>query len=209
MPIEITDEMIYAFAGEPEITATDAHAIRTGLAAALALVAPRHCEGLDEGDWPEADCGNHTPHPAHERDSLRELNATLVAEVNRLGTDLASSRRVLGYVAAEHSPSNHSDEEGLCGGCGDRYPCRTRRILDGQPVTPDQREVTAGYTCPDHPGPLDDAEGHVCRLRPVQCLCGADLGPPWDTMPHRRGTPGCREADPVPHIARKTFRVTP
>lgn len=36
--IEVTDEMIYAFAGEPEITATDAHAIRVGLAAVLALV---------------------------------------------------------------------------------------------------------------------------------------------------------------------------
>lgn len=36
--IEPTDEMIYAFAGEPEITATDAHAIRVGLAAVLAIV---------------------------------------------------------------------------------------------------------------------------------------------------------------------------
>jgi hypothetical protein len=35
---EPTDEMIYAFAGEPEITATDAHAIRVGLAAVLAIV---------------------------------------------------------------------------------------------------------------------------------------------------------------------------
>ncbi len=25
----------------------------------------KHCEGLDQGDWPEADCGNHTPHPPH------------------------------------------------------------------------------------------------------------------------------------------------
>ncbi|GAA2696394.1 hypothetical protein [Actinoplanes palleronii] len=37
--IEPTDEMIYAFAGEPEITATDAHAIRVGLAAALGTIA--------------------------------------------------------------------------------------------------------------------------------------------------------------------------
>lgn len=36
--IEPTDEMIYAFAGEPEITATDAHAIRVGLAAVIPLV---------------------------------------------------------------------------------------------------------------------------------------------------------------------------
>jgi hypothetical protein len=36
--IEVTDEMIYAFAGEPEITATDAHAISVGLAAVLAII---------------------------------------------------------------------------------------------------------------------------------------------------------------------------
>jgi hypothetical protein len=30
------------------------------------------------------------------------------------------------------------------------------------------REVLAGYDCPDHPGPLDDARDHVCRLRPVR-----------------------------------------
>jgi hypothetical protein len=23
------------------------------------------CEGLDQADWPEADCGCHTPHPSH------------------------------------------------------------------------------------------------------------------------------------------------
>lgn len=38
MTIEVTDRMIYAFAGEPEITATDAHAIRVGLTAVLAIV---------------------------------------------------------------------------------------------------------------------------------------------------------------------------
>jgi hypothetical protein len=41
--IEPTDEMIYAFAGEPEITATDAHAIRVGLAAVLAIVDRDRC----------------------------------------------------------------------------------------------------------------------------------------------------------------------
>ncbi len=40
--IEPTDEMVYAFAGEPEITGTDAHAISVGLAAVLAIV---------ERDW--------------------------------------------------------------------------------------------------------------------------------------------------------------
>jgi hypothetical protein len=36
--IEVTDEMVYAFAAEPEITATDAHAISVGLAAVFAIV---------------------------------------------------------------------------------------------------------------------------------------------------------------------------
>lgn len=27
-----------------------------------------------------------------------------------------------------------------------------------------------------------------------RCFCGADLGPPWDTTPHRIGTPGCQSA---------------
>jgi hypothetical protein len=36
--IEVTDEMIYAFAGESEITATDAYAIKAGLKAVLAIV---------------------------------------------------------------------------------------------------------------------------------------------------------------------------
>lgn len=36
---------------------------------------------------------------------------------------------------------------------------------------------------------------HDVRLRERdQCLCGADLGHPWDSIPHRRGTPGCRGA---------------
>ncbi len=38
MTIEVTDEMIYAFAGEPEITATDAHAIEVGLKSVLAII---------------------------------------------------------------------------------------------------------------------------------------------------------------------------
>jgi hypothetical protein len=44
--IEITDQLIYAFAGEPEITATDAHAIRVGLTAVLALVERDHVAPL-------------------------------------------------------------------------------------------------------------------------------------------------------------------
>lgn len=27
-----------------------------------------------------------------------------------------------------------------------------------------------------------------------RCLCGADLGHPWDKIPHAKGTPGCRYA---------------
>lgn len=29
------------------------------------------------------------------------------------------------------------------------------------------RELLKDYDCPDHPGPLDDARDHICRLRPV------------------------------------------
>jgi hypothetical protein len=42
MTFDITDEMVYAFAGEPEITATDAHAIKVGLAKVLAIVERDH-----------------------------------------------------------------------------------------------------------------------------------------------------------------------
>jgi hypothetical protein len=42
-----------------------------------------------------------------------------------------------------------------------------RAILDG-PEPEDAACLAApGYDCPDHPGPLDDARDHVCRLRPV------------------------------------------
>jgi hypothetical protein len=30
------------------------------------------------------------------------------------------------------------------------------------------RNVLAGYDCPDHPGPLDDARDHICRLSPLR-----------------------------------------
>lgn len=30
------------------------------------------------------------------------------------------------------------------------------------------------------------------RPRGEDCLCGADLGAPWDSVAHRRGTRGCR-----------------
>lgn len=29
------------------------------------------------------------------------------------------------------------------------------------------RTLPAGYDCPDHPGPLDDARNHICRVRPI------------------------------------------
>lgn len=41
-----------------------------------------------------------------------------------------------------------------------------------------------------------DPHGITCKGRVLSdpCLCGADLGPPWDSTPHQRGTPGCRGA---------------
>jgi hypothetical protein len=52
------------------------------------------------------------------------------------------------------------------------------------------REVLNGYDCPDHPGPLDDARDHICRLRPVrmrQVCCGSHnqhCEPPGDLCCH-------------------------
>ena len=63
MTIEITDQMVYAFAGEPEITATDAHAIRVGLEAVLAIVQRDY--RLDRICREELMPGVHCAKPAH------------------------------------------------------------------------------------------------------------------------------------------------
>lgn len=77
MTIEVTDEMIYAFVGEPEITATDAHAIRTGLAAVLAIVERDYNVGLrwrwrsdGQGGWISAPDGSRpdAETPGRDRD---------------------------------------------------------------------------------------------------------------------------------------------
>jgi hypothetical protein len=58
------------------------------------------------------------------------------------------------------------------------------------------REVLAGYDCPDHPGPLDDARDHVCRLRPVEhrarLAAENDTG---DSVGALRATHAAAEAD--------------
>lgn len=59
--IELTDEMIYAFAGEPEITATDAHAIRVGLAAVLAILDRDRCPERRGHVWHPLDKAPPTP----------------------------------------------------------------------------------------------------------------------------------------------------
>lgn len=33
------------------------------------LIPKLRCDGLDADDWPEADCGDHTPHPPHDREA--------------------------------------------------------------------------------------------------------------------------------------------
>jgi hypothetical protein len=35
----------------------------------------------------------------------------------------------------------------------------------------------ARWYCPDHPGPLDDATGHVCRLHPTARLAAETADP--------------------------------
>lgn len=49
--MEVTDRMIYAFAGEPEITATDAHAIKVGLEAVLKVI---NAPVQEAEKWPRA-----------------------------------------------------------------------------------------------------------------------------------------------------------
>jgi len=46
--VKVTEQMIYAFAGEPEITATDAHAIEAGLQRVLDLIDPPAASTHDE-----------------------------------------------------------------------------------------------------------------------------------------------------------------
>jgi hypothetical protein len=57
--------------------------------------------------------------------------------------------------------------------CGDTGVCPARaectaenacRLDRAQPASGD---LPKGHDCPDHPGPLDDARNHVCRLRPI------------------------------------------
>jgi hypothetical protein len=77
--IEVTDEMVYAYAGEPEITGTDAHAIRVGLAAVLAIVeranadqvqrewdALEYCPSMDPGH-PGWRCEQQAGHEGQHR----------------------------------------------------------------------------------------------------------------------------------------------
>jgi hypothetical protein len=58
--MKVTDQMIYAFAGDPEITVTDAHAIKVGLQAALDLLEPfvsaaaKHVCSDEVDDWNDA-----------------------------------------------------------------------------------------------------------------------------------------------------------
>jgi hypothetical protein len=125
---------------------------------------------------------------------LQNENALLLAKLDRQRVNAQLALRIIDRVRGWHSPSFYPDETGLCGGCGEQFPCHTRRILEGETNGQHQPGVPSGYHCPDHPGPLDDADDHVCRLRPETCLCVADLGSPWDTTPHRKGTRGCRYA---------------
>ncbi|GIM88761.1 hypothetical protein [Paractinoplanes toevensis] len=90
----------------------------------------------------------------------------------------------------EHQPIEGYDfmPPGWCGACETCSPAPTicgacSYDLDGHPLEPvtwpcaygrqvrmveHGRELLAGYDCPDHPGALDEAEGHICRLRPIE-----------------------------------------
>lgn len=59
------------------------------------------------------------------------------------------------------------------------------------------------YECLDHPGPLDDATGHVCRLRPVRYPAGGCVLRDYDdaiaTLAASRESQGLSLADVVHH----------
>jgi hypothetical protein len=46
--------------------------------------------------------------------------------------DIPALLAILDRLSDWHSLSTHEEETGLCGGCGERYPCRTRQILNGK-----------------------------------------------------------------------------
>lgn len=102
-----------------------------------------------------------------DRIQLKNENTELLAKLDRQLVNAQLAQRTIYRVRGWHSPSFYPDETGLCGGCGENYPCHTRRILEGEEPTDTQ---------------------------PGTCLCGSDLGSPWDTTPHRKGTRGCRYA---------------
>lgn len=56
-------------------------------------------------------------------------DATFIAAARQ---DIPALLKVLDRVGDWHSPSTHDEEIGLCAGCGERYPCHTRQILDGR-----------------------------------------------------------------------------
>lgn len=142
MTIKVTDEMIYAFAGEPEITATDAHAIRVGLTAVL---------------------------PLAERTGYEKAIAVLQGVAQRTGSPAA--KWAAEYLAVD--PDKQGPRARPPG-----YEQQVRMVEHG-------RNVLNGYDCPDHPGPLDDARDHVCRLRPI-----AEHAEPRTAAGHPAHTPG-------------------
>jgi hypothetical protein len=113
--IEPTDEMIYAFAGEPEITATDAHAIRVGLAAVLAIVEREH---------------------VIETSKLRGA-LTIAGKSRALWVKRARDFREALADLVDPEPCSQFDHDGDCQthGTGSARPCphaRARELLDEQ-----------------------------------------------------------------------------
>jgi hypothetical protein len=108
------------------------------------------------------ECGYHEgDNCQHCAEVLRHLrargwtDAEILADIDLYRTDLAAWEAKVRARAAEVCPVS-------------------RALFDEDPAAYEPHghsdrpaEVVPGYACPDHPGPLDDARDHVCRLRPL------------------------------------------
>lgn len=61
--------------------------------------------------------------------------------------------------------------------------------MTGPEVHPCAASWQQRFTCPDHPGPLDDARNHVCRLRPAK-IAQRECGCSSHVEPHHHDKPG-------------------
>lgn len=122
--------------------------------------------------------------------TLRAVRLILEGVAAELGVDEEAPTRPLSASVAAEQPSAGGNGRpggaaaisGRCGKCGSFLaPCLEACgslaqcgelwcagcAPEGWTREP-ERKADQAYTCPDHPGPLDDPTGHACRLRPAR-----------------------------------------